>query len=52
MKNTNKIHKEKLTISDKIGIWSKALSTQEISDLYNGGAGNTMMYNTGFFNFM
>jgi hypothetical protein len=28
---------------DEVGIWSKALSTQEISDLYNGGAGQTMI---------
>jgi hypothetical protein len=27
---------------DEVGIWSKALSTTEISDLYNGGAGQTM----------
>jgi hypothetical protein len=28
---------------DEVGIWSKALSTQEITDLYNGGAGQTMV---------
>ncbi len=27
---------------DEVGIWSKALSTTEISDLYNGGNGQTM----------
>jgi hypothetical protein len=32
---------------DEVGIWSKALSTQEISDLYNGGAGQTMCNGTG-----
>jgi hypothetical protein len=29
---------------DEVGIWSKALSTNEISDLYNGGAGQTMLW--------
>lgn len=28
---------------DEVGIWSKVLSSTEISDLYNGGNGNTMM---------
>lgn len=28
---------------DEIGVWTKTLSAQEISDLYNGGAGNTML---------
>ena len=28
---------------DEVGFWSKALSTQEITDLYNGGAGQTMV---------
>ena len=32
---------------DEVGIWSKALSTNEISDLYNGGAGQTMCNGTG-----
>ena len=32
---------------DEVGIWSKALSTQEITDLYNGGAGQTMCNGTG-----
>jgi hypothetical protein len=32
---------------DEFGIWSKALSTNEISDLYNGGAGQTMCNGTG-----
>jgi len=27
---------------DEVGIWGKALSTQEITDLYNGGSGQTM----------
>lgn len=27
---------------DEVGIWSKSLSTTEISDLYNGGNGQTM----------
>jgi hypothetical protein len=29
---------------DEMGIWSKALSTNEISDLYNAGAGQTMVW--------
>jgi hypothetical protein len=28
---------------DEVGVWSKVLSTNEISDLYNGGAGQTMV---------
>ncbi len=28
---------------DEIGIWSKVLSSQEITDLYNSGAGQTMV---------
>jgi hypothetical protein len=32
---------------DEVGFWSKALSTQEITDLYNGGAGQTMCNGTG-----
>jgi hypothetical protein len=36
---------------DEIGIWSKALSTQEISDLYNGGTGNTMVTGTTLSNY-
>jgi hypothetical protein len=32
---------------DELGIWSKVLSTQEITDLYNGGAGQTMCNGTG-----
>jgi hypothetical protein len=28
---------------DELGIWSKVLSTQERADLYNGGAGQTMV---------
>ncbi|HEY0141286.1 MAG TPA: LamG domain-containing protein [Thermoanaerobaculia bacterium] len=28
---------------DEVGFWSKALSAQEITDLYNGGAGQTMI---------
>lgn len=28
---------------DEIGVWSKVLSSQEISDLYNGGSGQTMI---------
>lgn len=28
---------------DELGFWSKALSTTEITDLYNGGAGQTMI---------
>lgn len=27
---------------DEVGLWSKALSQQEITDLYNGGTGQTM----------
>jgi hypothetical protein len=27
---------------DEVGVWSKALTTTEIADLYNGGAGQTM----------
>lgn len=30
-------------IVDEVGIWSKKLSTQEITDLYNGGSGQTMI---------
>ena len=32
---------------DELGIWSKVLSTTEITDLYNGGAGQTMCNGTG-----
>jgi hypothetical protein len=32
---------------DEVGIWSKVLSTNEITDLYNGGAGQTMCDGTG-----
>jgi hypothetical protein len=32
---------------DEVGIWSRALTTTEISDLYNGGAGQTMCNGTG-----
>lgn len=28
---------------DEVGIWSKVLSAQEITDLYNGGSGQTMV---------
>ncbi len=28
---------------DEVGVWSKKLSAQEIADLYNGGAGQTMV---------
>jgi len=36
---------------DEIGVWNRALNSTEISDLYNGGAGNTMVYvATPFFN--
>ncbi len=28
---------------DEVGVWSKALNTTEISDLYNGGSGQTMI---------
>lgn len=39
---------------DEMGIWTKVLSTNEITDLYNGGAGNTMISTdeSGFLNFM
>jgi len=30
---------------DEVGVWSKALSANEITDLYNGGAGQTMAGN-------
>ena len=30
-------------VVDEVGIWDKALSAQEISDLYNGGSGQTMV---------
>jgi hypothetical protein len=33
---------------DEVGFWSKALSSQEITDLYNGGSGQTMVNNTAF----
>jgi hypothetical protein len=29
---------------DEVGIWNRVLTSTEISDLYNGGAGNTMIY--------
>jgi hypothetical protein len=32
---------------DEVGIWSKVLSAQEVTDLYNGGAGQTMCNGTG-----
>lgn len=32
---------------DEVGLWSKVLSTQERSDLYNGGAGQTMIDGAG-----
>jgi hypothetical protein len=32
---------------DEVGIWSKAPSTQEMTDLWNGGAGQTMCNGTG-----
>jgi len=32
---------------DEGGVWSKVLSAQEISDLYNGGAGDTMVTSAG-----
>ena len=31
---------------DEVGLWSKALSTTEITDLYNGGNGQTMVVTT------
>lgn len=39
---------------DELGIWTKVLSANEISDLYNGGAGNTMISSdqSGFLEFM
>ena len=33
---------------DEIGFWSKALSSQERTDLYNSGSGQTMVSNTAF----
>ena len=43
---------------DEIGIWTQALSTTDITQLYNGGAGLqypfttfTPAYTTGFFKF-
>jgi len=33
--------------ADEVGVWNKALSSQEITDLYNGGAGQTMCNGTG-----
>ena len=30
-------------MTDEVGIWSRALSTTEIADLYNGGNGQTIM---------
>src|SRR5215469_15608329 len=33
---------------DEFGIWSKALSSQEIADLYNGGSGQTMVNPTAY----
>jgi hypothetical protein len=32
-----------LGVIDEIGIWNKALSPQELTDLYNGGYGQTMV---------
>lgn len=42
-------------IVDEVGIWSKVLSSTEISDLYNGGAGQTLVEAAGkgkFFPFL
>lgn len=36
---------------DEAGIWSKVLSAQEITDLYNGGSGQTMVTATSTGNF-
>jgi hypothetical protein len=33
---------------DEVGIWNRVLTTTEISDLYNGGAGQTMVYGQTF----
>ncbi len=35
---------------DEVGIWNKVLSTTEISDLYNGGNGQTMVNIKPFYN--
>lgn len=32
---------------DEVGFWSKALSSTEITDLYNGGSGQTMVESSG-----
>jgi hypothetical protein len=41
---------------DEVGIWSRALTSGEVTQLYNGGAGNqypfTSSNNSGFFNLM
>jgi hypothetical protein len=34
---------------DEVGIWSRALTSAEITQIYNGGTGFTYPFNSGFF---
>ena len=32
---------------DEVGVWTRALSAQNVTDLYNSGSGDTMVTTTG-----